>query len=218
LKRLLERPEFGATDFDTGFIGRHLDELSNASGPRPEVLQAAAMMVVDRTLGGKADDIRATYLSRDRTGWGWLEGFRLNAGRAETVVKLVESGVNYVVRFEEPSVGTLPWVERVPEGYLVDDNGRTYLFTEAASRGTGTSHGVHDGEIVAPMPGRVAAVEIKKGGKVAKGQRLLTLEAMKMEHALTAPFDGIVAELNAAVGAQVGEGQLLVRVAPEPGG
>ena len=43
------------------------------------------------------------------------------------------------------------------------------------------------------MPGRVTAVEVSKGEKVAKGQRLLTLEAMKMEHALTAPFDGTVA-------------------------
>jgi len=44
---------------------------------------------------------------------------------------------------------------------------------------------------------------------------LLTLEAMKMEHALVAPFDGIVAEVNAKAGAQVSEGQLLVKVVPE---
>jgi 3-methylcrotonyl-CoA carboxylase alpha subunit len=65
------------------------------------------------------------------------------------------------------------------------------------------------------MPGRVTAVEVSSGEKVAKGQRLLTLEAMKMEHALTAPFDGTVAELNAKAGAQVTEGQLLVKVEPE---
>ena len=47
------------------------------------------------------------------------------------------------------------------------------------------------------MPGKVTAVEVSQGEKVAKGQRLLTLEAMKMEHALTAPFDGTVAELDA---------------------
>ena len=46
------------------------------------------------------------------------------------------------------------------------------------------------------MPGKVTAVEVTQGEKVAKGQRLLTLEAMKMEHALTAPFDGTVAELR----------------------
>ena len=59
------------------------------------------------------------------------------------------------------------------------------------------------------------AMKGKLADKVAKGQRLLTLEAMKMEHALTAPFDGIVAELNATAGAQVSEGQLLVKVEPE---
>ena len=86
--------------------------------------------------------------------------------------------------------------------------GQAFEFS-AVSRGTGTSHGLHDGEIEAPMPGKVTAVEVSDGEKVAKGQRLLTLEAMKMEHALTAPFDGTVAELSATAGAQVTEGQVL---------
>jgi 3-methylcrotonyl-CoA carboxylase alpha subunit len=65
------------------------------------------------------------------------------------------------------------------------------------------------------MPGKVTAVEVKKGEKVTKGQRLLTLEAMKMEHGLTAPFDGTVLELAAKPGVQVSEGQLLVKVEPD---
>ena len=68
--------------------------------------------------------------------------------------------------------------------------------------------------IVAPMPGRVTAVEVAAGEKVPKGQRLLTLEAMKMEHGLVAPFDGVVAELSAEAGSQVGEGAVLARVSP----
>ena len=55
----------------------------------------------------------------------------------------------------------------------------------------------------------------KKAKRVTKGQRLLTLEAMKMEHALTAPFDGTVAELNAKAGAQVTEGTVLVKLDPD---
>jgi 3-methylcrotonyl-CoA carboxylase alpha subunit len=66
------------------------------------------------------------------------------------------------------------------------------------------------------MPGKVTAIEVSKGEKVSKGQRLLTLEAMKMEHALTAPFDGTVTELPTSTGAQVTEGQLLVKVETEP--
>ena len=64
------------------------------------------------------------------------------------------------------------------------------------------------------MPGRIIAVSVAAGDTVAKGQKLVTLEAMKMEHSLTAPFDGTVAELNAGEGAQVSEGALLARVIP----
>ena len=53
---------------------------------------------------------------------------------------------------------------------------------------------------------------------MVKGQKLLTLEAMKMEHSLAAPFDGIVAELDAAEGAQVSEGALLARIEKAEGG
>jgi 3-methylcrotonyl-CoA carboxylase alpha subunit len=84
-----------------------------------------------------------------------------------------------------------------------------------ASRGTGATHGLHDGEIEAPMPGKVTTVEVSPGEKVSKGQRLLTLEAMKVEHALTAPFNGTVAKLSASAGVQVSEGQLLVKVEPD---
>jgi len=62
------------------------------------------------------------------------------------------------------------------------------------------------------MPGKVIAVDVAAGQSVTKGQKLLTLEAMKMEHSLVAPFDGVVAELNASEGAQVQVEALLVRV------
>jgi 3-methylcrotonyl-CoA carboxylase alpha subunit len=51
-----------------------------------------------------------------------------------------------------------------------------------------------------------------EGAAVKKGQKLVTLEAMKMEHSLVAPFDGIVAELHATDGGQVSDGMLLVRI------
>ena len=88
------------------------------------------------------------------------------------------------------------------EQVVIFHEGEAFEF-QLRSRGNATSHGVHDGEIEAPMPGRVTAVGVAKGDKVTKGERLLTLEAMKMEHALIAPFDGTVAELSAAAGQQV---------------
>ncbi len=72
-----------------------------------------------------------------------------------------------------------------------------------------------NGAILAPMPGRIVSVLIAQGDAVAKGQRLLVLEAMKMEQALLAPFDGVVAALKATEGAQVSEGTLLVTIEPD---
>jgi 3-methylcrotonyl-CoA carboxylase alpha subunit len=120
------------------------------------------------------------------------------------------------VRTVSPEDGEIAAVSgfRDEERVVAFYEGQAYEFALAA-RGTGTTHGLHDGEIEAPMPGKVTAVEVAAGDKVEKGQRLLTLEAMKMEHALTAPFDGTVAELNAKAGAQVTEGQMLVKVKPE---
>jgi 3-methylcrotonyl-CoA carboxylase alpha subunit len=80
-------------------------------------------------------------------------------------------------------------------------------------RTDGSAHGpASSGTILSPMPGRIIAVEVTAGQSVTKGQKLLTLEAMKMEHSLTAPFEGTIAELNAETGGQVQEGMLLVRV------
>jgi 3-methylcrotonyl-CoA carboxylase alpha subunit len=70
-----------------------------------------------------------------------------------------------------------------------------------------------DGAILAPMPGRVIAVDVAQGQAVTKGQKLLTLEAMKMEHTLLAPFDGVVEALETEAGAQVQVDALLARIA-----
>ena len=75
----------------------------------------------------------------------------------------------------------------------------------------------HDGDILAPMPGKVIAVDVTEGQPVEAGQRLMVLEAMKMEHALTAPFAGTVAELAAREGGQVQVEALLARVVKNEG-
>ena len=143
-----------------------------------------------------------------------LAGFRLNSVAGANVA-LTVNGATMLTKVAEPwsNLGVMRlYYENV---LWMNQGGQTYAITPFESRGTGTTHGLHDGEIEAPMPGKVTAVEVKHGEKVTKGQRLLTLEAMKMEHGMTAPFDGMVAELSAEAGAQVGEGTILARVEPK---
>jgi len=79
----------------------------------------------------------------------------------------------------------------------------------------GAEAGGGAGLIEAPMPGLVKAVFVTAGAEVAAGDRLAILEAMKMEHVLTAGRDGIVAEVLAAEGAQVEAGAALIRLEEE---
>jgi 3-methylcrotonyl-CoA carboxylase alpha subunit len=188
-------PDFGAGEIDTGFIERNLDELVPDTEPDDAIWRGAAAV--------------ALAVDEEENTLAGLSGFRLNAP-TQARVSLRRHGEVRSVSTEDGEFAAVSGF-RDEERVVVFYEGQAYEFG-LTSRGTGTTHGVHDGEIAAPMPGRVTAVEVAAGDTVAKGQRLLTLEAMKMEHALTAPFDGVVAELNAAAGAQVSEGQMLVKI------
>jgi 3-methylcrotonyl-CoA carboxylase alpha subunit len=72
-----------------------------------------------------------------------------------------------------------------------------------------------DGTIMSPLPGCVAVLDVQAGDRVTRGQRLLIVEAMKMEHGLVAPFDGRVVDLRVLKGQQIVEGTLLMRIEPK---
>ncbi|MGW4896348.1 acetyl/propionyl/methylcrotonyl-CoA carboxylase subunit alpha [Kitasatospora sp. NPDC004240] len=78
--------------------------------------------------------------------------------------------------------------------------------------------GAHHGALTAPMPGTVTVVKTTAGDRVRKGHPLLVLEAMKMEHVIVAPHDGVVSELRATAGATVAMEELLVVVVPAEDG
>ena len=100
----------------------------------------------------------------------------------------------------------------VDEGiFAYDYEGWSGWFLPCRASGT-PGYSTHDGDILAPMPGKVIAVDVSEGQPVEAGQRLMVLEAMKMEHALTAPFAGTVTELAAREGQQVQVETLLARV------
>jgi len=79
-----------------------------------------------------------------------------------------------------------------------------------AHAGQGPAEG---GRLTAPMPGKVVSFGVKAGDKVSKGQPLAVMEAMKMEHTIAAPADGVVEELLYAPGDQVAEGAELLKIA-----
>jgi 3-methylcrotonyl-CoA carboxylase alpha subunit len=191
----LTEPDFEQAKLDTGFIERHLDELVPDAEADEAIRHSAAAVAI--------------LANEDDSPLPALAGFRLNAP-TRLAVALSGQSVELADDAEIAEVSGFADDARV----VVFHEGQAYEFG-LGSRGTGTTHGLHDGEIEAPMPGKVTAVEVSRGEKVSKGQRLLTLEAMKMEHALTAPFDGTVAELSAKPGAQVTEGQVLVKVEAE---
>ena len=183
LVKALEHPAFVNGDLDTGLIGRDAEALTALPSPSPEALTRAALQLT-------ADS-------------GPL-GFRLNAAAALSAPFLLD-GQPVEIRLE--GCGS-----RRPAGSaFVADGGQVWQLTpwrkEGAAAGAAGS-----GAILAPMPGKVIAVEVAAGAKVVRGQKLLTLEAMKMEHTLTAPFDGVVAELNVSAGSQVQVEALLARI------
>ena len=211
LSKLLEDADVSSGKLDTGLIARKIDELLPDNAPSAAALQAVAMMVVDETFGGKPADIRTTYLGRDPARLDGLAGFRVNSVKRSVTVSLTDGTTTYDFEFTEPAISTLPWVQTVDEGFLVDDEGLSFVLRQARTDSAGGG-GASDGAILSPMPGKVIAVEVAAGDAVVAGQKLLTLEAMKMEHSLTAPFEGVVAEFNASVGGQVSEGALLAKV------
>jgi 3-methylcrotonyl-CoA carboxylase alpha subunit len=133
-----------------------------------------------------------------------MAGFRLNAAPRRSAWFLLDGEKVEIALTGEGS-------DEPATGVLVTEQGQAWLLSPWRHD---AAHGAADGSgaIVAPMPGKVIAVEVEAGQSVTKGQKLLTLEAMKMEHTLTAPFDGTVAELNASAGQQVQVDALLVKI------
>ncbi|MGB3844469.1 MAG: acetyl/propionyl/methylcrotonyl-CoA carboxylase subunit alpha [Sphingopyxis sp.] len=179
----LDHPDFVAGSVDTGLIGRDGDSMTAEPEPSVQALTNAAMAMTPRSLQA---------------------GFRLNAPDVRVAPFLLDGK-----RVEVTLHG--PGAEQPAPAMLVAESGSVWQLTPwRAEGGAGGAGG--DGAILSPMPGKVIAVEVAAGDRVTKGQKLLTLEAMKMEHSLTAPFDGVVAELNAVPGAQVQVEALLAKI------
>ncbi len=208
LLRCLRDADFAAGALDTGLIARNQESLV-ASAPLDRVtLAIGANELLRRSVNPQRArrPQRGTEIRREHQ-----TGFRLNRPALTTMSILVD-GQKIAAPLGDNGgniAGTIDWHG---DGVVVsNDDGQLFFFQLQSTRGSAAG-GVSDGTILSPMPGRIIAVEVAAGDTVAKGQKLVTLEAMKMEHSLTAPFDGVVAELNAETGAQVQVDAVLVRV------
>ena len=185
LVQALRNPAFVAADLDTGLIAREGDALMPPVRPSAAALTRAAGRLAERRV---------------------LSGFRLNAPPRRAAMLLLDGQVTEVAM-----TGGLPEEHACSSPVLVAEGGQVWELSPW--RVSGLAEGAAaDGNILAPMPGRVIAVAVELGAVVGKGQKLVTLEAMKMEHSLVSPFEGVIAELQAVEGGQVSEGAVLVRI------
>ncbi|MCQ4631297.1 acetyl/propionyl/methylcrotonyl-CoA carboxylase subunit alpha [Shinella sp. CPCC 100929] len=234
LARLCRLPAFAAGDVDTGLIGRAGESLLNEPDASEEAFALAALSALG-FLEAPADP----------DPWGHLRSFRLWGEAAQTVfldhgdaehalrvtareknrfhvehngiitdiaVKSTD-GRSVRVAFEDRVLSAT--VHREGTDILVFFAGHAHTFAiaeEAGHHGEATAGG---DRLSAPMPGLVRIVSAEPGARVAKGDALVTMEAMKMELVLAAPRDGVVATVPVAVGDQVAEGALLLSLEPE---
>jgi 3-methylcrotonyl-CoA carboxylase alpha subunit len=212
LVRLLALDEFKRGDVTTSLIADRTEGLTRVDPPSDAALRTglSCLMGSQRTIGGTSGPWGVDFAFRNCS--QELIGFRMNAAPVRDI-RVTDGRDVYLARYEKFPRYPGVWSDDVDGGVVVKDRGGSshlLRFPTAATGGAGSGEG--DGAIVSPMPGKVIAVGVKQGETVTKGQKLLTLEAMKMEHSLAAPFDGIVAELNAEEGAQVSEGAMLARI------
>ncbi|GAA1468301.1 acetyl/propionyl/methylcrotonyl-CoA carboxylase subunit alpha [Microbacterium thalassium] len=214
LRDLVADPAVAAGDMDTGLI----DRLPPARPAEPvaAALGAAAAVAAD---GTAAQPMRAGAVWRELPGW------RLGGPPAPKTARLVDDAdVVHTIATDDAVPGAAgAAVARGADGALwVHVDGGTWRL-RPVSRREAMAHRhrareraqlAADPDVRAPMPGAVVAVHVAPGARVAAGERIATIEAMKMEHPVVAAHDGIVS-VDVAVGDQVRRDQVVARVAAE---
>jgi 3-methylcrotonyl-CoA carboxylase alpha subunit len=219
LRRLAAHDGFAAGDVDTGLIGRDLEVLAAAPVPcsRTRALAALGAQKLDMAMPLQGFSLWAPLCQVVRMGMG--------DAVVEAVVETLGATLG-VTRFRVRVDDALHAVTHA-DGWAIDGArvqaevvrhaagvsvfwGDGYHFTSIDPLDVAVEGAQAVARILAPMPGLVKAVFVTAGQAVAAGDRLAILEAMKMEHTLTAGRDGVVAEVLVAAGAQVAAGAALI--------
>jgi len=222
LSALCRFPEFVREAFDTGTIERNLEALGAVVQPmdRSAVAEGLQALLHDQTRTGRD----STCWADDP--WSSRQGFQLSgARRLARLVRVDQDIISVTLIWDdegfhvEDEQGRIPRVQpssltiRVEGGlaYCVHRGRQTVVTLVDPAQGR-EDGGTSDGRLRAPMHGKLIALAVGKGAQVVKGQRVAVIEAMKMEHALLAPYDGVVDGVFADLGQQVGEGVLLMQI------
>jgi propionyl-CoA carboxylase alpha chain len=228
LVRVLEHPEFYSGQTDTAFLSRHREVFAPLLEDRRYVALAAELAAAagrrrDAAWGALPSGWRNVPSAPQRAAygspWGEVEvAYRLDRDGqlVDDNIRLVSAEPHRVVfeidgvtrSFAVHAVGNQSYVDTGQAGVTLTRRPR--LPEPAVQRPAGS--------LLAPMPGAVGRVLVKEGQPVAAGDLLLTLEAMKLEHAVHAPHDGVVTQLRVAPGAQVEAGAILAVVTTETEG
>jgi 3-methylcrotonyl-CoA carboxylase alpha subunit len=239
LARTVRSRAFTSAELDTGLIERSRAELfPPRESLSDEVLAAAAY--AELLAEEDAARARASASSDPHSPWDRVDGWRLNQD-SHHAFAFAEGDERHVVTVHFHDAGhrigiaghefALEGERLADDRLLVRLDGRAtkartvrdgrdwHVFIDGAHRRLtlrdeleGLDIDAVSGSLAAPMPGKVIAVMVKPGDKVAKGAPLLILEAMKMEHTIAAPADGVVQEIHYAAGEQVPEGAELLRL------
>ncbi|MER6568228.1 acetyl/propionyl/methylcrotonyl-CoA carboxylase subunit alpha [Streptomyces sp. NPDC001093] len=214
LRRLLAHPAVVAGDLDTGLVERVVEELVTTDVPE-EVYEAAAA-------------VRAKALEPRTDGWtdpfSVPSGWRLGGTPRPPAFHLrVQDPVTYTPRGSSTVTDatvcvTLDGVRHTfhRAGDWIGRGGDAWQVRDHDPVAASLSRSAHAGadSLTAPMPGTVTVVKVAVGDEVTAGQSLLVVEAMKMEHVISAPHAGTVAELDVTPGATVAMDQVLAVIAP----
>ena len=206
LARCLRHPRFIAGDVDTGFIAAEESALSALP------LSAAGLQGAARLLRLSTDEVGRRDHFTPWGAWSGPIGLRLNAAPVLRQTVFVD-GDPTVLEIDDSVFAHHGHLEPDTSSTVYFDRGRPFQVSMNAPRGVAAA-GASDGALRAPMPGRIVATPVKSGDTVAKGQTVVVLEAMKMEHALTAPFDGVV-DISVSVGDQAPDGAVLATISAE---
>jgi acetyl/propionyl-CoA carboxylase alpha subunit len=236
LVNVLRHPAFLAGDTDTAFFDTHgLEALAAPRAGESQVRLAAVAATLAEAAGNRAT---AAVLPGIPSGWRNVvsadqhKTFRAGDGTEYRVVyrfaragvllpddagvSLISAAPHEVVlaaTIDGVQVATAFAVHRWGDQVYVDSPSGTVTLA-AVPRFPEPDFGAAQGSLLAPMPGSVIRLGAGLGDLVAAGQPLVWLEAMKMEHTITAPADGVLTQLSVQVGQQVEVGTVLARVEP----